>query len=129
MYAGWNHVGLVVDGFGSTIEAFSSGVKYGSLARYRALDYAYVSTGLSADDREQAVGFAESCLNSGYDWVTIASIGLSLLTGARVSVGYDGHEICSGLVARALERGWAVFPRDASHLTPADLAKYFGVKR
>ena len=33
--------------------------------------------------------------------------------------------VCSGLVARALERTGSIFDRDSAHIAPADLAKYF----
>ena len=37
----------------------------------------------------------------------------------------DGQFVCSGLVARALERTGSIFDRDSAHIAPADLAKYF----
>lgn len=126
-YAAWNHVGIIIDDLGHTVEAFSSGVTTGDLHHYLEVYYKVVDVKMSPEDREQAVNFAERSLNEGYGWFTIVSICLSLLTGTRFSFGFDGEEVCSGLVARALERGWSVFPRDASHLVPADLAKFFGV--
>jgi len=39
----------------------------------------------------------------------------------------DGQMICSGLVARALERTGAIFQYDSWHLLPADLAEAFNV--
>ncbi len=60
--------------------------------------------------------------------MTIVSIALSLMMGGKFTFGFDGQAICSGLVARALERTSAIFNRDPAHIMPADLAKYFGVE-
>jgi hypothetical protein len=60
--------------------------------------------------------------------LTIVSIALSLLTGGKFTFGFDGQSICSGLVARALERMCAIFNRSSSHIMPADLAKYIEVE-
>jgi hypothetical protein len=54
------------------------------------------------------------------------SIALSLLTGAKLSFGFNGQLICSGLVARALERTTAIFEDEPSHIMPAQLAKLYG---
>ena len=71
--------------------------------------------------------------------LTIAILGLTLLAGAKLTFFIDGEPawtsdcnsptafICSGLVARAMERTGAIFNRDPVHLTPADLAKYYEV--
>jgi hypothetical protein len=60
--------------------------------------------------------------------MNIVSIALSLITGGKFTFGFDGQAICSGLVARALERTNAIFNRDPEHIMPADLAKYFNVQ-
>ena len=84
-----------------------------------------VRTDAEPPDREEAVGFAISCKHQEYGYLTIASIGLSLLTGTKFQFGFDGEYICSGLVARAMERTKAIFKRESSHIMPADLAKYY----
>ena len=73
------------------------------------------------------VAFAEHWVGGRYDWATIVSITLSLLTGAKFSFGFAGQQICSGLVARALERTTAIFDQEPSHVMPAELAKMFAV--
>ena len=62
-----------------------------------------------------------------YGWLTIASIALTVLTGSKFTFFVDGEFICSGFVARAMERTGAIFTRDPVHITPADLAKYYNV--
>ena len=51
------------------------------------------------------------------------------MTGAKISFGVDGQQICSALVARSLERIGEIF-REAEpwHVMPADLAKHFNVQ-
>jgi hypothetical protein len=63
-----------------------------------------------------------------YGYMTIVSIALSPITGGKLNIGYDGQMICSGLMARALERTTAIFNRTPSHIMPADLAKFFSVE-
>ena len=58
------------------------------------------------------------------DALSIASLGVTLLAGAKLTFFVDGEFICSGLVARAMERTGAIFNRDPVHITPADLATY-----
>ena len=47
---------------------------------------------------------------------------------AGLAAGFAGQLICSGLVARALERTSVIFEEEPSHVTPAGLAKLFGVR-
>lgn len=128
-YARWNHAALIVsNGRGMIVEALSSGVRQRYLSEYAGVEYVVVHVRASQVDCDEAVAFAMSCLNDGYGWWTIVSIALSVLTGCKFSFGYDGQEICSGLVARSLERTSFIPKRDASHLMPADLAKAFEVQ-
>jgi len=69
-------------------------------------------------------------LHGPYGAVQIASIAMSLITGGRLTVGMDGSEICSALVAKALRGAdywWEQEGRmvDETYLTPADLAAGF----
>lgn len=127
-YARWNHAAIITDSLGTIIEALSSGVVFNHIDKYVPREYLVVHIDATPADRMEAVDFAVSCLHDRYGWQTIISIALSLLTGSKFSFGYDGQEICSGLVARSLERTAAIFPRDASHLMPADLARYYHVR-
>lgn len=127
-FARWNHAALFVDDLGTLIEALSSGVTWRPVSEYAAKDYVVINSGLSPEDRAEAVAFAVSCLHDGYGWLTILSVVLWLLTSTTLSFGLSGQEICSGLVASALEHGGVIFPRDASHLMPADLAAFYDVR-
>ena len=108
-YTFWNHTALVVSNDGALVEALGAGVHRTTLAAYARTQYTVVRIDASAEDRREMVAFAEHWIGARYDWATIASIGLSLLTGAKLSFGFAGQLICSGLVARALERTSVIF--------------------
>jgi uncharacterized protein YycO len=128
-YAYWNHAAMIVSATGDLIEALGPGVERTHIDKYKPTEYHLVRLGALADphDRKQVVDFAEWCLGEQYDWVTIVSIAFTLLFGGKFDFGMDGETICSGLVARALERTNAIFDRTSSHIMPADLAWYFNV--
>ena len=126
-YTYWNHTALIVSADGGLVEALGAGVHRTTLDAYRATQYTVVHVEASQEDRREMVAFAEHWIGARYDWATIVSIGLSLLTGAKLSFGFAGQLICSGLVARALERTTAIFDEEPSHVMPAGLAKMFGV--
>jgi hypothetical protein len=120
----WSHAALIVSDDGALIEALGSGVQRSRLDKYLPTDFQLVrlQSLASEDDRRQIVAYAEWALGQRYGFLTILSISLSLLTGGKFTFGFDGQSICSGLVARALERTNAIFDRSPSHIMPADLA-------
>lgn len=120
----WNHVALVITPDGDLIEALAAGVKQTHLSKYNNR-FKYVAITASDPDREEVALFAKSRLSDGYGWTTIVSTAICLLFGLKFSFGFDSEDICSGLVARSLERTAAIFPRDSRHMTPADLAAYY----
>lgn len=128
-YTYWNHAAMVVGEQGELVEALGRGVVRSKASDYLTREYTVVRVTASPEDRAQAVAFAEWTAErlSSYGWTTIVSISLTLLTGGKFSFFIDGEFICSGLVARALERTGAIFNRDPGHVMPADLAKYFQV--
>lgn len=128
-YAWWNHAAMVVTEGGDLIEALGPGVERTHIDKYKPTEYHLVRLGSLADyrDRQQAVDFAVWGLGEEYGWLTIVSIAFTLLFGGKFNFGIDGQTICSGLVARALERTNAIFDRTPSHIMPADLARYFKV--
>ena len=123
----WNHTALIVSADGAIVEALGPGVRRNSLAEYDQTQYTVVHVTASREDRAEMVAFAEHWIGARYDWATIVSIVISLLTGAKFSFGFAGQLICSGLVARALERTTAIFEEEPSHVMPAGLAKMFAV--
>jgi hypothetical protein len=123
---------MIVSGNGDLVEALN-GVVRTNIAHYRNTEYHLVRLpDRMADnrDRAQVVAFAEFCVGEEYGVVTIISIAISMLTGLRFSFEVPGQSICSGLVARGLERTSFIIPSSdsASHVAPADLAKWFQVE-
>ena len=129
-YAYWSHAAVVVDEQGTLIQALTHGVSKGHISDYTAQPVAYVDVVQSEQDRTESVAFARQALGEGYGFLTIVAVALHALTGGRLVIGIDGTEICSGLVARCLERGPTIFTHhDPSNITPADLSRHFGVGR
>lgn len=129
-YAYWNHAALITDAGGSLIEATGNGVRRGNLSEYTPNDYYLVRIGASEEDRSEVVAFGEwaADAHASYGWLTIVSVAASILTGCKLTFFIDGEFICSGLVARAQERTTALFGLDPVHITPADLAMYYGIR-
>jgi uncharacterized protein YycO len=125
IYAVWTHAALVVDGWGSLIEAEGNGVISNTISEYTEKDYVYVRIKATAEDRAEVVNYAKSCLGNKYGWGSIVCIGLCLLTGLKISVGFHKTMICSGLVAAALARTETIFPIDDRSITPAALAQWY----
>lgn len=130
-YTWWSHAAMIVSPGGDLIEAIGAGVRRGHLSEYVHADFHIVrlNTLANSHDRAQICRYAEWTLGQEYGLLTNISIIICVLTGCRLTFGFDGQSICSGLVARSLERGSAIFDRSPSHILPADLAKYFSVAR
>jgi hypothetical protein len=126
-FAHWSHAVMVTGTDGSIVEALGHGVMRNNISRYRHVEYHYVHVNMDDHDREQAVAFAEACVGQKYGWGTILGLAFCLATGSRLQFGFNGTEICSGLVARALERGSFIFPKAPNTMMPADLAEQFDV--
>jgi hypothetical protein len=128
VYARWNHAAVVEDESGNLIEANDQGIVRTHLEWYRDVEYYYVRIEASAADRAQVTDFARWALGQRYGYLTLLSIAVALLTGGKLVLGLQGQYICSGLVARCLERAGYIFDKVPSEVMPADLARYFGVR-
>jgi len=128
-YIDWSHAAMIVGEDGSLVEAVGTGVRRENLSHYQDDEYAIVNIDALVEppDRAEVVAFAEWCVGERYGYLTILSIAIAMLTGSKFIFGIDGQNVCSGLVARALERTRAIFQRASSHVSPADLAKMFDV--
>jgi len=126
-YAYWSHVALVTNLQGRLVEANDKGVVARHIEQYRALEYHYVHIPATGPQRRDAARFAESCVGEPYARLGFVALGMSVLTGGRISLGDRGQQLCGALVARALARTDAVFDRQPADMTPADLAKHYRV--
>lgn len=134
-YTYWNHTALISSEGGALIEALGRGVARTQLSSYLGVEYHLVRIDAGPEDRRQAVAFAEWAAggpggdgSQRYGFLTIVSIAYTLVTGGKFTFGIEGQTICSGLVARAMERTGAIFNRTPTHIMPADLAKYYSVE-
>lgn len=142
-YAKFSHSALIVSANGDLIEAQERGVRRNNLRSYAEHTYVVVHPTLQvfgvtppgnavrdADRiaRANAVGYVTHQLGDRYGYLTCVCIGFGLLTGGTLTFGFDGNQICSGLVARAQERLGYEFPRNPAEIMPADLAWQFGVQ-
>ncbi len=125
-FAYWSHAVAVVSEQGEIVEALGAGVQKGQIAKYADKDYSYVRIEATPEDRAEMAAFvrAQAERHVEYGYLTIVSIAVGLLTSGRLTFRLSGTEICSGLVARMLERGtysWV----DPASVMPADLARFF----
>jgi hypothetical protein len=130
VYAHWSHTALVVEKDGSLVEAEVMGVRENSISRYRADEYHLVRLGpeFSSAGRGAAVAYAREQVGQGFGFLDMFGASLYLLFGWPVRLARRGHEICSGLVVRALQAGGLVPELDPMLTLPADLAKLYDVR-
>jgi hypothetical protein len=130
LFAHWSHCALVVNEAGDLIEAESLGVIQSPLAKYRAREYHLVRLGpaLSAGARARAVAYARARVGSAFGYLVLVSLMLWLIFGWRVRLGRRHHDICSGLVAHALQEAGELEGVDPTFILPADLAKAYGAR-
>jgi hypothetical protein len=125
--AHWSHAGIIVSTQGHLIEVVPGGVILNRLENYRAYEYHYVYLDLSAAGRARASSYAYSCLRQKYDRLGFVLLTLATLTGEWFEVPDRGKQGCVAIIARALQRAGVTFARRPNDMTPADLAKNFGV--
>jgi hypothetical protein len=130
-FAYWDHTAIVVSPCGELVESVSSrGAIRSPAANYRGSDYYLVRIDACEEARRRAVEYAEWAADHAlpYGWWCIAGIACATISGGRLTLQAPGQAMCSGLVARALERSGALFHLAPSHVTPADLACFYGVE-
>jgi uncharacterized protein YycO len=127
VYAHWSHCALLVAEDGSVVEAEDTGVRLGPISRYRANEYHLVRLGAALDSggRDRAVAYATSQVGQAFGYLALLGAAIFLLTGLPLRLMRRDHQICSGLVVRALQAGGLTLDVDPSLALPADLAKMF----
>lgn len=125
-YAYWTHAALVATSAGHLVEVNARGVITNHIRRYREYDYHYVWLDLPDAGRKAAVQFARSLLGQKYSLRNFLLLAASIVLGDRLRMPDSGHG-CVSLVARALQQAGIRFERKPTDMTPADLAKRFGV--
>jgi uncharacterized protein YycO len=128
-YAHWSHAALVVGEDGALVEAEANGVIRSSIAKYRPQEYHLVRMDAMLDGAQRAAARDAGLRSVGeaFGYLVMAGLALWLLTGIRVRFRRRHHQICSGLVAGALEAAGQRLDRDPSFILPADLAELYRV--
>lgn len=126
-YGYWSHAALIVSEQGDLVEALTKGVVRSHISDYAHVEYTLVRVNAEPLDQQEILRFADKIVGEKYGWSTIFCVGVGLVTGCSFTFGFQGHMICSGLVALAEERAGAYFDRLAEDIVPADLARYYNV--
>jgi uncharacterized protein YycO len=125
-YNYWSHAALVISSTGHMVEVNPRGVVISHIRLYRDRDYHYVSRDLPDAGRAAAVRFARSCLGQKYSVRNFLLLTANGMLGDRLRMPDSGHG-CVSLVVRALQEAGIRFDRKPTDMSPADLAKRFGV--
>lgn len=126
----WNHCGVFIDTNGGIAEALvHHGITFDNIDKYRDEEYIVVKVIASDEDRVQMMKFVQWANGKRYGLLTDIALAVWCLVGGKYDVSVDGTMICSGFVARTLERAGYIFDRDPTHEMPADLARHFKVHR
>lgn len=119
-YWRWNHIFVVVDSDGGTVEAAANGVVRSNVANHGTTLNLGCPTGV---DRAKVTEYAVSQLGVEYGYLDVALMGVDCLTHARLHWRGDSL-ICSELGALALAAGGWTLPEPAALVMPADLCLY-----
>jgi uncharacterized protein YycO len=130
VYAHWSHCALVVAEDGSVVEAESLGVERSPISKYQAREYHLVRLGteFSPEGRKLAVDYANAQVGQAFGFLALAGATLFLLTGMPFRLTRRNHQICSGLVVRALQHGGLLPDADPDLTLPAHLARIYDVR-
>jgi uncharacterized protein YycO len=126
VYAHWTHCALVVSEDGALVEAESVGVKLSPISKYRSKEYHLVRLG--PEGRAKAVAYATAQVGQAFGFLALTGATLFLLTGRPFRLTRRNHQICSGLVVRALQAGGLLLDADPNLNLPADLAKRYDIR-
>lgn len=130
VYAHWSHCALIVDEGGALVEAESTGITRSPISRYTDDEFHLVRLGseLSAEGRKRAVDYTNAQVGQGFGYLAAFAAMIFLLTGLPLRLVRRNHQICSGLVVRALQKGGLLKGADPDLMLPADLARIYGVQ-
>lgn len=129
-FAHWTHAAVVVGADGELVEAESMGVRRSPVTKYRDSEYHLVRLGadFGEADRARSVDYANGQVGQAFGYLDLAGAGLYLLFGLPMRWMRGNHQICSGLVVRALQHGGQATQLDPELTLPGDLAKLYGAK-
>lgn len=129
-FAHWSHCAVIVDGTCRLVEAEALGVVASPISKYRDGEYHVVMLGsdFGPAERRRTADYALSQVGAAFGYLALGGALWYLVSGRPIRVMRRDHQICSGLVTRALQAGGLLPELDASTALPADLAKAFGAR-
>jgi uncharacterized protein YycO len=130
VYAHWSHTAVVVESNGDLVEAEVMGVVRSPISRYHDDEYHLVRLGDDFEPaaRARSVAYAVEQLGQGFGFLDMFGASVYLLFGWPLRLVRRNHQICSGLVVHALQKGGMAQDLDPALTLPADLAKLYGVR-
>lgn len=130
VYAHWSHCALVVAEDGALVQAETLGVERCPISKYLSTEYHLVKLGpeFTPEGRKQAVAYANAQVGQAFGFLALTGAALFLLFGWHLRLMRLDHQICSGLVVRALQKGDMLKELDPALTLPADLAKIYDVR-
>jgi hypothetical protein len=130
VYAHWSHCALIVDEGGALVEAESMGITRSPISRYTDDEFHLVRMGseFAREGRQRAVDYTNAQVGQGFGYLAALGATIFLLTGEPLHLMRRNHQICSGLVVRALQKGGLLKEADPDLMLPADLAKFYDVR-
>lgn len=126
--AHWSHCALIVEPDGTLVEGETRGVLRSPLSKYTPRQYSVVrlSRQMGPEGSARAAAYAQAQVGKAFGFLVMFSLSVWLLTGRRLEFQREDHQICSGLVAHALQEGGLDIGTDPTFTLPADLARRFG---
>jgi uncharacterized protein YycO len=130
VYAHWSHSAVVVEADGHLVEAEIMGVVRSPITKYRDVEYHLVRLGhdFDAPSRALTVAYAQAQVGQGFGYLDMFGAIIYLMFGWPLRLVRRNHQICSGLVVRALQAGGLLRDLDPALTLPADLAKRFDAR-
>ena len=100
------------------------------ISKYQSTEYHLVRLGAAfgPDGRQRAVSYANAQVGQAFGFLAMTGAALFLLFGLHLRLMRQNHQICSGLVIRALQHGGLLPDADPAVMLPAHLAKIYDVR-
>jgi uncharacterized protein YycO len=129
-FAHWSHCAMVVGVDGALVEAESTGVRRSPISRYKDDEYHLVRLGseFQTQGRSEAVAYSEAHVGQGFGYLALVGAAFFVVFGWPLRLMRRDHQICSGLVVRALQKGGLLPNADPALMLPADLAKIYNIR-
>lgn len=124
--AQWNHAVLIADESGGIIEALANGITYSDIYKYRNKKLKYLHINYeSEENRRAAVIYALHQINLGYGFREFFDLLLSAFIKLPFRIRDKNENVCSVMVALALQKGGIKLIKNPYDYCPAELDMEF----